>query len=170
MIGQFSSCEISQTWGTNKRTNKSSKSTTRFWTTSHQWMDFVLCIFWWSPSSFAKLEFSQVHKMRNSSIDIKWLFESDFLSLSKRIKCTKQNLFICVWWFQIWLWILKFSIIVCLFTYLFVPHVFLTHATSPNSCYLTARGGFFPLMDLGPGAAVGGMRLEINTGYNQSSY
>ena len=94
-----------------------------------------------------KLEFSQVHKMRNSSIDIKWLFESDFLSLSKRIKCTKQNLFICVWWFQILLWILKFSIIVCLFTYLFVPHVFLTHATSPNSCYLTAarrpRGRFF---------------------------
>ena len=85
--------------------------------------------------------------MRNSSIDIKWLFESDFLSLSKRIKCTKQNLFICVWWFQILLWILKFSIIVCLFTYLFVPHVFLTHATSPNSCYLTAarrpRGRFF---------------------------
>ena len=99
--------------------------------------------------------------MRNSSIDIKWLFESDFLSLSKRIKCTKQNLFICVWWFQILLWILKFSIIVCLFTYLFVPHVFLTHATSPNSCYLTAarrpRGRFFS-SGSGPRAAVGGMQ------------
>ena len=94
--------------------------------------------------------------MRNSSIDIKWLFDSDFLSLSKRIKCTKQNLFICVWWFQILLWILKFSIIVCLFTYMFVPHVFLTHATSPKSCYLTAarrpRGRFFS-SGSGPGGS-----------------
>ena len=36
-----------------------------------------------------------------------------------------------------------------------------------HTCYVTAarrRGFFFLLVDLGPGAAVGGMRLEINTG------
>ena len=29
---------------------------------------------------------------------------------------------------------------------------------------LSSRGAFFFLVDLGPGAAVGGMRIEINTG------
>ena len=35
-------------------------------------------------------------------------------------KFMKQNLFIILTWFQIWLWILKFSIFVCLFVYLVV--------------------------------------------------
>ena len=31
---------------------------------------------------------------------------------------------------------------------------------------LSSRGAFFSLVDLGLGAAVGGMRIEINTGYS----
>ena len=49
-----------------------------------------------------------------------------------------------------------------------------THATSPNSCYLTAacprQGRFFFLVNLDPGAAVGGMRIEINTEYSCLEY
>ena len=31
---------------------------------------------------------------------------------------------------------------------------------------VVARGSFFLLLDLGPGAAAGGMGIEINTGYS----
>ena len=44
-----------------------------------------------------------------------------------------------------------------------------THTSSPNSCYLTAachRWGRFFLVGLGPGAAVGGMLPETNTGHS----
>ena len=71
VIGPFSSCKISKRWGTNKKANKQIMkiliSTTRFGTTSHQLTNLVLDILWWIPPSFAKLEFSQVRKVRTVS-------------------------------------------------------------------------------------------------------
>ena len=51
---------------TNKQKLKTSISTPRFGAAPHQSTSFVLSILWWSPSSFAKLESSQVHKMKKA--------------------------------------------------------------------------------------------------------
>ena len=64
--GPFSVCEISKKKQVNKQKLKISISTTSFGTTSQQWTSFVLYIFWWSPSFFAKLDFSQAHKMKKN--------------------------------------------------------------------------------------------------------
>ena len=86
MIGLFSSCVISKTWGTNKRQHmKISISTVSFRTTSHKSECSVLCILWWSPSSFAKLEFFQVHKMRKGPFTRFWGRENHF-------RCPKRTL------------------------------------------------------------------------------
>ena len=70
---------------TNQQKLKISISTTRFGTTSQQWASFILYIFWWSLSSFVKLEFAQVHKLRKSQkTTFRWPEVSRFLTMLPR--------------------------------------------------------------------------------------
>ena len=74
LIGPFSSCEIGKTWGTNKDVNKQTNKNRKF---KYPQPDLeprlsneqvFIRHLWWSPSSFARLEYSQVHKVRKSPI------------------------------------------------------------------------------------------------------
>ena len=79
--GPFSLIKINKTWGTNKQTKKMkiSISTTRFGTTSHQLTSFASYTLWWSPSSFAKLEFSLQRVRKPLSSGQKWYPQVDYL-------------------------------------------------------------------------------------------
>ena len=58
---------------------KISISTTRFGTTSHQLTSFASYTLWWSPSSFAKLEFSLQRARKPLSSGQKWYPQVDYL-------------------------------------------------------------------------------------------
>ena len=61
----------------NKQKFKTSYSATRFGNTSHQWMCFVLSIYWWSPSSLAKqVKSAFVWKRADLEFDIEWKYLS----------------------------------------------------------------------------------------------